>query len=165
MCLGPYSRHMRPPADRSALTRMPRHAILPYEVFNNCFALTASAVTDLAAVFALMGTRQLQQSQKQRREQTENRLRGAGVDCLHPELPVQFSCFQLSARAPCRCAPDALLKAITSHISHKPPRRFAPCRLDADDILSRSSWANTTAVTCFHGCVRRHTHLLSAWSC
>jgi len=75
MCLGPYSRHMRRPADRSALTRMPRHAILPYEVFNNCFALTASAVTDLAAVFALMGTRQLQQSQKQRREQTEGRRR------------------------------------------------------------------------------------------
>jgi len=23
---------------------------------------------------------------------------------------------------------------------HKPPRRFALCRLDADDILGRSSW-------------------------
>ena len=82
-----------------------------------------------------------------RRSSAENRLRGAGVDCLHPELPVQFSCFQLSARAPCRCAPDALLKAITSHISHKPPRRFAPCRLDADDILSRSSW-QTQQLSC-----------------
>jgi len=26
------------------------------------------------------------------------------------------------------------------HQKHKPPRRFAPCRLDADDILGRSSW-------------------------
>ena len=48
-------------------------------------------------------------------------------------------------------------------VRYKPPRRFAPCRPDTDNLLGRSR-LRASETQQRHRC-RRHAHLLSVWSC